>query len=115
MKEEDISKKSNEFKFLKSYQFNNFPKYSEYIIIIIQLLLLIIIIQFLNLDIEFINKIKIILSIDLNINFYIINLQDSIFSHEENIQFYLEFYIIYNNLILRNELIYISNNNNLKL
>ena len=51
---------------------------------------------------------------NLNIDLYIINLQDFIFSHEKNIQLYLEFYIIYNDLILRNELIYISNDDDFK-
>ncbi len=73
-KEKDISEKSKNFKILKSDQFINFLKYIEYIIIITQLSLLIIIIQSLNLNIKFINKIKITLSMNLNINFYIINL-----------------------------------------
>ncbi len=72
-------------------------------------------IQSLDLDIEFINKIKVILSTDLNIDLYIINLQDPTLSREEDVQFYLKSYTIHDDLILRYELVYISNDDDLKL
>ena len=107
--------KSNEFKFIKSHQLINFSKHSECIAIITQLSLSIVTIQSLNLDIEFANKIKVTLSTDSNIDPYIINLQDPTLPREEDVQLYLESYTIHDDLILRYGLVYISNDDNLKL
>jgi len=110
----NVSEKFNEFKFLKPHQFINFLENTKRIAIITQLSLSTIIIQSLDLDIEFINKIKVVLSMNLNIDLYITNLQDSTLSREENVQLYLKSYIICEDLIVREGLIYISNDDELK-
>ena len=72
-------------------------------------------VQSLNLDVEFANKIKATLPTDPNISPYIANLQDPTLPREEDVQLYLEPYTICDDLVLRHGLVYIPNNDDLKL
>ena len=107
--------KPNEFQFLKPHQLTNFLEHEEHIATIKQLSLSAITVQSLNLDIEFASKIKAALPTDPNIGPYLTNLQDPTLPREDDVRLYLEPYSMCDNLILRYGLIYIPDENELKL
>ena len=111
----DALKRPNQFQFLKPYQLGNFPEHEESIATIDQLSLSAITVQPLNVDVEFACKIKVTLSKNPDISPYLTNLQDSTLPQEEDVQLYLLPYSIHDDLIFRDSLIYIPNDDKLKL
>lgn len=85
------------------------------IAIIAQLSLSAVTVQSLDRDVEFANKIKATLPTDPNIGPYIANLQDATLPREEDVQLYLEPYSLHDDLVLRHGLVYIPNDDELKL
>ena len=111
----DTPEKPNEFKFLKPDQLLNFPEHTERIATIAQLALSAVTVQQLDADDEFAHKIKTALPRDPNIGPYITNLQDPTLPREDDVQLYLEPYSMRDGLVLRNGLVYIPNDDELKL
>jgi len=72
-------------------------------------------VQSLDPDVEFADKIKATLPTDPNIGPYLTNLQDPTFPHDKEVQLYLEPYSMSDDLVLRHGLIYIPNDDELKL
>jgi len=107
--------KPNELQFLKPHQLTNFPEHEERIATINQLSLSEITVQSLDLDVEFASKINAALPTDPNIGPYLANLQDPTLPREDDFRLYLEPYSMCDNLILRYGLIYIPDENELKL
>ena len=108
-------RKPNEFQFLKPHQLVNFPENEERIATINQLSLSTTVIQSLDPDVGFADKIKAALPMDSNIGPYLANLHDPTLPRDEDVQLYLEPYSMSEDLVLRHGLIYIPNDDELKL